>query len=181
MRSNTSESGGTIVSTAKSYIYGIDIAGNLPAAPSAQSSYISIVAVTNTSITLGCTSGNGSDRIIEINNINSFGAYAINNNNPTADTIYTGSGEQVIYNGSGSEVRVTVPSATDIYWFRIYDYNYNSGLIRYNVTTATLNPQECALETIIDPTYADIGDTTAILGGTRVTPTVGTIIDRGVY
>ena len=182
MASSSSVAGGTVTtSTAKSYIYGISIAGDLPATPSTQSSNIKIVAVTETTITLGCTQGNGSHRIIEINNTNSFGAFSYDNNNPSANENYSGTGEQVVYNGSGSMVTVTVPSANYVYWISIFEYNYNSGMIRYNITQDTANVKRCALETINTPTFSNIGDTTATVGATIVTPTAGTIADRGIF
>ena len=157
---------------------GITIAGT-SIVPSNQASSISIISVTNTTITIGCTTGNGTQRIIKMNTTNSF-TNPSDDSNPTANSTY-GSGEQVVYNGAGSGVTVTVPAATNLYYFRIFEANQLGSTIRYNTSTAADNPKLCQLESISLPTYTNIRLTTATLGATIGTPLAGTITDRGIY
>lgn len=159
---------------------GVSIAGDQFAAPSTQASNISIISVTSTTIKIGCTNGNGNNRIIVINTVNSF-TNPVNDYYPTANTNYAGSGQQVIYNGTGSSVTVTVPSSTNIYWFRVYDFNKMDNLTRYNVATASSNPKQCKLDAIHSPTSTNIRLINSTLGATITTPTTGTITERGIF
>lgn len=165
-------------SSATASLKGVSVQGEAFAAPTSQASIISIVSITPKTITVGCTRGSGNRRIIVMNTSNSFTNPA-NNDNPTTNTTY-GSGEQVIYNGAGDQVTVTVPSSTNVYWFRYYDYNIMDALTRFNVTTASGNPKECKLESIHSPTTL-FGLTRATLGATIETPTTGTISERGIF
>ncbi|MDP4238881.1 MAG: hypothetical protein Q8904_05345 [Bacteroidota bacterium] len=161
-------------------LFGLSIAGEQLMAPTTQASNISLVAVTPTTITIGCSQGTGTNRIIKVNTVNSF-TDPVNNTNPTANTNYAGSGEQVIYNGTGTKVIITVPSSTNEYWFRAYENNTISGQTRYLTTTNVGNPKQCKLETVILPTVSSVHLTTAILGGTITNPPSGTITNRGIY
>ena len=175
--------GGTLNATTSTHnasLLGVSVAGNEFAAPSTQASNISIIAVTPTTIKVGCTNGNGNNRIIVINNTNSFTS-PVNDYYPTANTSYSGTGEQVIYVGEGSQAIVTVPSATSEFWFRVYEFNKMDELTRYNVSTASYNPRQCKLETIHSPTHTNIRLTRATLGGTITTPASGTITERGIF
>ena len=175
--------GSTPIGTTSTYnasLKGVSIAGDAFAAPSTQASNISIISVTPTTIKIGCTNGNGNNRIILINNVNSFTDPA-NDYYPTANVNYGGTGEQVIYCGTGSSVTVNVPSSTNVYWFRVYDFNKMDDLTRYKLTTASSNPKQCKLEAIHTPTSANIGLINSTLGATIVTPTTGTIVERGIF
>lgn len=175
--------GATPIGTTSTYnasLVGVSIAGNEFAAPSTQASNISIISVTPTTIKIGATNGNGNNRIVVINTTNSF-TNPVNDYYPTANTTYAGSGEQVIYNGTGSSVTVTVPSSTNVYWFRVYDFNKMDNLTRYNISAASSNPKQCKLEAIHSPTSTNIGLINSRLGATITTPTTGTITERGIF
>jgi hypothetical protein len=167
-------------STNNASLVGVSIAGNAFAAPSTQASNISIISVTPTTIKIGATNGNGNNRIVVINTANSF-TNPVSDYYPTANTTYSGSGEQVIYNGTSSSVTVTVPSSTNVYWFRVYDFNKMDNLTRYNTSTASSNPKQCKLEAIHSPTSTNIGLINSTLGATITTPTTGTITERGIF
>lgn len=167
-------------STYNASLKGVSIAGDAFAAPSTQASNISIISVTPTTIKIGCTNGNGNNRIIVINNINSF-TDPVNDYYPTANLNYGGTGEQVIYCGSGSSLTVNVPSSTNVYWFRVYEFNKMENLTRYKITTASSNPKQCKLEGIHSPTSANIGLINSTLGATIITPTTGSVVERGVF
>jgi hypothetical protein len=178
-RSLTAAGGGTVTAVGNSALFGLVIAGEELLAPTTQTSNITLVAVTPTTITIGCSQGTGNARIIKMNTSNSF-------TNPVDNVTYTGnpnytSGEQVIYAGTGTKVTITVPSSANEYWFRAYDYNELNGQTRYLTSTAVSNPKQCLLETVVLPTVTDIRLTKATLGGTITSGPSGTIIDRGIY
>ena len=101
-----------------------------------------------TSITIEWTPGNGAYRVVKINTANSFTTPA-DGTSPAASTSYSGSGEQVIYNGAteiidgeqynGCTVTNLTPNTT--YWFRIYEYNGTGTDTKYLSTTAADNPK----------------------------------------
>ena len=115
--SYTSVSGATVQAAAKSYIKTVQITGLAPIIPTVSANNISIVSVTPTTITIDCSPGDGANRIIVMNTINSF-TNPVNDQKFTADTHYNGNGvnpfEQVIYNGVGTKVVVTVPLSRQI-------------------------------------------------------------------
>ncbi|MDZ4182263.1 MAG: endonuclease [Candidatus Cloacimonadaceae bacterium] len=120
--------------------------GGVVERPTIQASNI-IIYPANTEITLEWTPGNGARRVVKINNTNSFSAPS-DGSNPSANTVYSGSGEQVIFNGAtqiiedapfnGCSVSNLMPNTT--YWFRIYEYNGSGAYTLYNVNTAANNP-----------------------------------------
>jgi endonuclease I len=98
-------------------------------------------------IALEWTPGNGSYRVVKINTTNSF-TVPDNGSNPAANSVYSGSGEQVIYNGATEFIEGSpfngcsasgLTQQTD-YWFRIYEYNGTGLQTMYLGTTATGNP-----------------------------------------
>jgi len=128
--------------------YNITTAANNPnnqvtlascAAPLTQASLINFTAVGGTVMTINWTPGNGSKRIVIINTTNSF-TNPVDGVDPSANTAYSGSGEQVIYNNTGSSVSVTGLSYGTTYWYRVYEYNCSGVNTKYNTSTATDNP-----------------------------------------
>ena len=184
--STTRLDGGTLVATTSTHnasLKGVTIAGDAFAAPSTQASEISIIAVTPTTIKVGCTNGNGNNRIIVIRKDQNFDlSLIVDDYFPTANTNYVGGTEQqVIFVGAGSQTTVTVDNATDEFWFRIFDFNKMDALTRYNTDEGASNPKQCKLETINSPTDDNIRLTRATLGGTISTPSSGTITERGIF
>jgi len=108
-------------------------------APTTQASSITFSSVSDNSMAINWTNGNGSKRVVKINTSNSFTNPA-NGTDPTANSVYGGSGEQVVYNNSGNSVSVTGLSPSTTYWFRVYEYNCTGTNTVYNVNTATNNP-----------------------------------------
>jgi len=105
-------------------------------------------------ITLNWTIGNGSKRIVIMNTSNSFTSPA-NGSDPLANTSYSGSGEQVIYNSNGNSVNVSGLNSLTTYWFRIYEYNCSGSNTVYLNSTGTNNPQSISTPTITCPTSND--------------------------
>lgn len=109
------------------------------AAPNVQSSSISFSSISYSSATMNWTNGNGDKRIVVMNTENSF-TNPVNGTDPIANTTYSGSGEQVIYNGTGNSVTVSGLSSSTQYWIRVYEYNNAGSNTMYLSSTNTDNP-----------------------------------------
>ncbi|HKQ03882.1 MAG TPA: fibronectin type III domain-containing protein, partial [Blastocatellia bacterium] len=116
--------------------------------PTTQASALIFSSVASTSMTVGWTNGDGSKRIVKINTSNSF-TNPVDGTDPSANAAYGGSGEQVVFNGSGSSVSVTGLSANTTYFFRVYEANCSGSTIKFLTATATNNPNSQA--TAVDP------------------------------
>lgn len=108
--------------------------------PSTQASNITFSAVSTSSFNANWTNGNGSKRIVVINTVNAFSTYGINGTDPAANPVYGGSGEQVVYNGTGSTVSISGLSSNTNYWIRVYEANCTGAQIVFNTCSATNNP-----------------------------------------
>lgn len=176
---------GGVAPSSSAYIYmkSVVVQAEELAAPTSQSTQITIVSLTPTTITLGCTPGSGNRRYLVMNKTNSFTTPS-DNFLPSANATYSGSGEQIIYVGTGTTVTVTVPSSLNTYWFRYFEYNQLDDLTRFSSVDASVskNPKMCALPNIHTPTHS-FGLIRASLGATidAVSGDVGDIIDRGVF
>ncbi|MDD3321836.1 MAG: T9SS type A sorting domain-containing protein [Paludibacter sp.] len=178
--SYTSVSNGTVTSAfARNYIYGVSISGDLPTVPENQATTIRFVSITPTTIRVSCTPGNGDNRIIVMQTDTTHGfILPTDDYDPIANPIYAG-GEQVVYKGTGSIVTVTVPSSTNEYFFRVFDFKINDGMTRYITSRASDNPKLCALATITTDPATNVRLTRATLGAT-ISKKKSTIIDRGM-
>ncbi len=120
-----------------------ELSGNettLKNAPTTQANTISFTEVSCLSMTVDWINGNGDKRVVKINTSNSFTAPS-DGTDPAANSVYGGSGEQVVYNGSYNGVNVSGLSATTTYWFRIYEYNNTGTDTKYITSTASNNPK----------------------------------------
>jgi hypothetical protein len=119
-------------------------------APSTQAANITAGSITSNSASINWTNGNGAGRVVYINTTNSFTAPA-NGSNPLANTAWANSGQQCIFNGTGSgPVTVTGLAPGTTYWVRVYEYcspNRN-----YNSNTGTNNPLSFITTGCIQPT-----------------------------
>jgi len=119
--------------------YTITVNSGSVTAPTIQAFNITFSSIGQNAITTNWTNGDGAKRVVKINTLNSFTAPA-DGTDPTANTVYSGSGEQVVFNGSGNSVAVTGLTASTTYWFRVYEYNGSGATTKYLTTTATNNP-----------------------------------------
>jgi hypothetical protein len=111
-------------------------------APSTQASAIIFPSVGSITLDVNWTNGNGAGRVVKMNTSNSFTAPA-NGTNPTASLAWANSGEQVVFNGTGSgPISITGLTASTTYWFRVYEYC--SPDRNYQTATATNNPNSQA-------------------------------------
>ncbi|MFZ1693327.1 MAG: hypothetical protein WAT74_09035, partial [Flavobacteriales bacterium] len=133
-------------------------------APTVQDSEVSFAAITTSSFDVSWTNGNGARRVAIINTSNSFTAPA-DGTDPAANNVYGGSGEQVIFNGTGSSVSVSGLSPNTNYWVRVYGYNGTGSETLYLTTTASNNPNSESTLSPVAPTQLVI---TSINGGGNV-------------
>jgi hypothetical protein len=154
-------------------------------APTIQASNITFDNILQTQMDVLWTNGNGAKRVVKINTSNIFTAPA-DGTDPTAISIYGGSGQQVVYNGSGN----TIPTVSGLtagitYWFRVYEYNGSGTGTLYCTATGTNNPKSQATPAgataplIIGPTATAITATSAILGGNITADGGSSITERG--
>lgn len=148
------------------------------AEPSTQATTITFPNRTKSSIELSWTSGNGANRVVVAHE----GAAV--DSNPVDGTAYTanstfgsgtqiGTGNYVVYSGSGNSVTVTGLKTNTTYHFRVYEFNGSSGTANYNVNTASGNPAS--------HTTADREPGIGVGGPISVSTTVGTSPAAGSF
>lgn len=173
------------------YLDDIEYSNALPvtcSAPTTQANTLTFSSVASSSMTVNWTNGDGSKRIVIMNTANSF-TNPTDGTDPVANTVYGGSGEQVVYNGNSNTVNITGLSASTTYWFRVYEYNCTGASTVYMTSTATDNPLSqattaaCATNPTITTTVAasSITSTTASSGGQTLSSGAGcSITNKGV-
>jgi hypothetical protein len=138
------------------------------AAPTIQATNITFSGITTTGMTASWTVGNGAKRIVIMNTTNSFTNPA-DGTDPVANTVYGGSGQQVVYNNNGNSVSVTGLSVNTTYWFRAYEYNGSGSGTKYLTPTATGNPNSQATNgppTVTTTAASGLSPTGGTLNGT---------------
>lgn len=149
-------------------------------APTTQASAISFSSITSSSLSLNWTNGSGAGRVIMMNTTNSFTAPSTGAN-PTANTTYGGSGEQVVFNGTGSgPITINGLTAGNTYHFRVYEYC--SPDRTYQAATATSNPNSVFVpkpEPTNFPTAFACGTTTASTIPLSWTAATGAVLPDG--
>jgi hypothetical protein len=124
-----------------------------PANPTTQATSITFSSISYTGLTASWTIGNGNRRLVLLSNTaiidptNTTAAAAL-----SASSVYTGSGQQIVYDGTGTSVTVTGLNLATTYYVKVieytrcgsstYDYYYNvsSGTNSNSVTTTAATP-----------------------------------------
>jgi hypothetical protein len=114
------------------------ITGFTISTPTTQATNIGIQSDSSVALNVTWTSGNGEARVVMMNSTNSFSTVT-DESTYTADASWNNSGEQCIYNGTGTSVKVTNVDLSQQYFFRVYEFN-GTTLPAYNSNTATDNP-----------------------------------------
>ena len=154
-------------------------------APTTQASNISFSSIQPNQMDVSWTNGNGTKRIMLINETNSF-TNPSNGSDPTANSVYSGSGEQVVYNDNSNSVTVTGLTGSTTYWFRVYEYNGSGTSTLYLMATATDNPKsQVTLSGVVVPTVtttsiSSITTISANSGGNVTSDGGGSVTSRGV-
>lgn len=155
------------------------------AAPTTQTSNFTFTNVLQTQMDVAWTPGNGGKRVVKISTSGTILAPA-DGTDPSASTVYSGSGEQVIYNGGGS----TIPTVTNLttgttYWFQSWEYNGTGASTLYCTAVGANNPKSQVTAStatppvVSTPTFASVTATGALLGGTVVADGGSAITERG--
>ena len=152
-----------------------------PANPTTQVTNIIATTASTTSISLSWTIGNGNQRTVYVSNTNSF-VDPVNGVAPgTASTTYGGSGQQLIFNGTGTTVTVTGLTVGTTYYFRAYEsrlctspnYFYNTGTAAGNpATISTADKLKYTISRSTGISYTPVSGAATI-----ATPTTGTSDD----
>ncbi len=121
--------------------------------PTVQATNVQLSGLTPSSVTISCTKGNGTKRIIIVRSGSAVNSNPVDNTTYTAGSIF-GSGSQVgignytVFNDVGNSLIVTGLSAETTYYFSVYEYNGSGGIENYlltnpasgSVTTPDLEP-----------------------------------------
>ncbi|MCZ2357400.1 MAG: T9SS type A sorting domain-containing protein [Bacteroidia bacterium] len=106
----------------------ITIVAGCNSAPTTQATNISFSSVTTTSMTVGWTSGNGNRRIlvgrqggpVSWTPTNGTPPSGVNANFTSATD--QGSGNKILYSGTGNSINITNLTANTFYYFRVYEF-----------------------------------------------------------
>ncbi|MCK4661307.1 MAG: Ig-like domain-containing protein [Bacteroidales bacterium] len=141
--------------------------------PTIQTTNINFTAVSPTTADIEWTNGDGENRVVKINTINSFTLPVDGTEEAAGNTVY-GVGEQVVFNGNGIGINVTGLSPDTEYWVQAFEYNNSGSNVDFLTSTATNNPNNFTTPEIIESedfelgtfgnwtAYSVIGDTTWI-------------------
>ena len=123
--------------------------GNVGTAPTVSASGFSTTAIVNNSMTIGWTRGNGNAVLVlaraynPVNEIPGGATYTANSAFGTGTQL--GSGNYVVYNGTGNSVTVTGLASGTNFYYAVFEYNTNpnsflsSALTGNALTTGTVN------------------------------------------
>ena len=125
-------------------------------APSVQASNISFSNVSPQQFRIQWTNGNGTRRIVKINTLNGF-TLPNNGSDPTPNSHYSGSGEQIVYNGTGNTVSVTGLPLNSTIWVRIFEANCSGVNSVYNIINSTTNPSSQRTITVLPAMSSFVG------------------------
>lgn len=114
--------------------------GTIAAEPTNAASAISFSAITNTRMTVSWTSGNGARRIVVARASTDVDwtptdAQDYPGNNDFQAATDQGSGNKVVYNGTGSSFSLTNLTALTDYYIRIFEYNGTNLAANYYLTS----------------------------------------------
>jgi|GEM_PF-3976580 len=122
------------------------------ATPVNPASGINFTNINNSGFTINWTNGSGNRRYVVINSTNSFTDPTNGTAGPVvAGTTYTGSGEQIVYDGTGTNVTVKGLNCNTTYYARVYEYQRCGTAAPYNyyfnIAPGTGNPNSQATTT----------------------------------
>lgn len=147
------------------YTYGsVQTFTTLATQPSTAASAVTLTARTTTSISLSWTNGNGAGRIVVARLTSSSNVAAADGNDYTFSTSSftdagngtTGTGNIIVYKGTGNSVTISDLNVGTSYGFYVYEYNGSSNTINY-ASAANLTAQyTLAAEPTVQATISSI-------------------------
>ncbi len=120
------------------------------AQPTTQASAIFFSAQTPIALTVSWSNGNGAERVVVARQGSAVSVNPAGGNTYTGNADFVlasdlGSGNKVVYRGTGNSVSVTNLSPGTEYHFRVYELNGTGVLTSYNTGTASGNPASVIL------------------------------------
>lgn len=120
--------------------------------PTTQASSITISSVTATGMTIGWTSGNGSNRIVLVKASGTVDSNPVDGTPYTASTTFgsgtqIGTGNYVVYVSTGSSVTITGLTSNTTYFIAVYEFNGSSTTINY-LTSSSLTGNRTTIPTV---------------------------------
>ncbi|MDN3705772.1 T9SS type A sorting domain-containing protein [Myroides ceti] len=135
----------TCTATNQSAYSDVSVVNNMTL-PATAAHTITFTEVTPTTMKINWTNGNGNRRYVVINTTNTF-TDPVSGTGPAisgVNTSYSGAGQQIVYDGTGSAVTVTNLVCNTTYYVRVYEYNRCGTTAPftyyYNITNSTTNP-----------------------------------------
>lgn len=107
--------------------------------PTVQATAVSATCLLGGASTVSWTNGDGSSRLVKMNTSNSFAA-PVDGTGYTANATYSGSGEQVVYNGPANSFSVSGLVYGATYYFRVYEFDGSGATADYLNSAGTGNP-----------------------------------------
>jgi len=146
----------------------------ISAEPTVQASSVNFTNVQTTSMTVNWTSGDGANRIVLMKQGSAVNSDPVDANSYTANSSF-GSGDQigtgnfVVYSGSGNSVTVTNLSPSTTYYVAVYEFNGSAGTENY------LTPGTTGNQTTNAPANSQNSD--IIVGVLSIPSTISSLID----
>jgi hypothetical protein len=114
--------------------------------PTVQASAVNFTAVGQNSMTVNWTNGNGTNRIVLVKQVTAVDSNPVDGTSYTANTAYSsgsqiGSGNYVVFNGTGNSVTVTNLAGGTVYQFAVYEFNGSGGTQNYLTTAPATGSQ----------------------------------------
>jgi hypothetical protein len=143
-------------------------------APSSQVTNLIVTAITDTSITFGFTRGNGAGVLVLVKQGSAVDSLPVDNTLYSANSAFgsgsqIGTGNYVVYIGTGNSVIVTGLTANTEYHFRAFEFNGSGASAKYITSTSTGNPSS---EFSFTTQYQEIQTQAAGTPGTYTRPSL---------
>ncbi|MCX6210064.1 MAG: fibronectin type III domain-containing protein, partial [Bacteroidetes bacterium] len=118
----------------------------ISAEPTVQATVVNFTSVGLTSMTINFTAGDGSNRIVLVKAGSAVNSNPVDATSYTANTVFgsgtqIGTGNYVVYNGTGNSVSITGLTSGITYHVAVYDFNGSGGTVNYFLTTPATGNQ----------------------------------------
>ena len=146
-------------------------------APTTLAANMLFSAITDTSMKIDWTNGNGMRRMVVVNTTNSFtdpisgSGAAI-----TTNTIFAGAGQQIVYDGTGTTVTISGLNCSTTYYVRVYEYNRCGSAAPFTFWyAASLNGSQATTVTTLPTTVNNLSVNAVFTGFTTTGDNLTTV------